>query len=64
LGQAVLVAGIGVGDVGLGFLEFGLTEFNDGAKTEIIAGSGVWLDGCIATSYDDSRTARGGQEDA
>ena len=33
-----MVAGIGVGDVGLGFLEFGLTEFNDGAKTEIIAG--------------------------
>jgi hypothetical protein len=38
LGQAILVAGIGVGDVGLGFLEFGLTEFNDRAKTESIAG--------------------------
>ena len=26
LGQAILVFGIGVGDVGLGFLEFGLAE--------------------------------------
>ena len=33
MGQAILVAGIGVGDVGLGFLEFGLAEFDDGAET-------------------------------
>jgi hypothetical protein len=32
------VFGIGVGDVGLGFLELGLTEFDDGAETEIVAG--------------------------
>jgi hypothetical protein len=31
LGQAILILGIGVGDVGLGFLEFGLAEFDDGA---------------------------------
>jgi len=33
LGQAILVCGIRVGDVGLGFLEFGLAEFDDGAET-------------------------------
>ncbi len=37
MGQAILVAGIGVGDVGLGFLEFGLAEFDDGAETEMVA---------------------------
>ena len=37
MGQAVLVFGIGIGDVGFGFLEFGLAELDDGAKTEIVA---------------------------
>ena len=38
LGQAILVIGIRVGDVGLGFLEFGLAKFDDGAETEVVAG--------------------------
>jgi len=38
LGQAILVFGIGVGDVGFGFSEFGLAEFDDRAETEIVAG--------------------------
>ena len=33
LGQAILVAGISVGDVGLGFLKFSLAEFDYRAKT-------------------------------
>ena len=36
LGQAILVAGIGVGDVSLGFLEFGLAEF-DGKSGRAVA---------------------------
>ena len=38
MGQAILVFGIGVGDVGLAFLQFGLAELDDGAKTKIVAG--------------------------
>ena len=38
MGQAILVLGIGVGDVGLGFLERSLAKFDDGAKTEVVAG--------------------------
>ena len=38
MGQAILVLGIGVGDVGLGFLELGLAEFDDRAETKIVAG--------------------------
>jgi len=33
-----LVFGIGVGDVGLAFLQFGLAELDNGAKTKIVAG--------------------------
>lgn len=38
MGQAILVCGIGVGDVSLGLLEFGLAKFDDGAETEVVAG--------------------------
>jgi hypothetical protein len=38
LRQAVLEFGIGVFDVGFGFLEFGLGEFHDGAETKVVAG--------------------------
>jgi len=38
LGQAILVASISVGDVGLGFLELGLAEFDDGAQTQVVTG--------------------------
>ena len=33
-----MVLGGGVGDISFGFSEFGLAEFDDGAKTEIVAG--------------------------
>src|SRR5580693_1123374 len=36
LRQAILVFGVGVLDVGFGFLEFGLREFDDGTETEIV----------------------------
>ena len=32
MGQVILVSGIRVGDVSLGFLEFGLAKFDDGAE--------------------------------
>lgn len=38
LGEAILIAGVGVGNVGFGFLEFGLAGFDDGAEAEIVAG--------------------------
>src|SRR5689334_1345188 len=40
LGEAVLVGGVGVGDVRLGFLQLSLCEFHDGAETQVIAGLG------------------------
>ncbi len=42
-GQAILIFGIGVGDVSFGFLEFGLAEFDDGAETLSSAHSHSWL---------------------
>ena len=33
-----MVFGVGVGEVGFGFLEFSLTEFDDGAEAEVVAG--------------------------
>jgi hypothetical protein len=38
-GQAILALDVGVGDVGLSFLELGLAEFDDGAETDVVAGS-------------------------
>src|SRR5260370_14383955 len=38
LGQPILVLGIRVGNVGLGFLEGSLAEFDDGAETDVVAG--------------------------
>jgi hypothetical protein len=37
LGQAILVFGVGVFDVGFGFLQLGLGKLNDGAETEMVA---------------------------
>ena len=36
--QAILIFSIRIGDIGLGFLKFGLAEFDDGAEAEIVAG--------------------------
>ncbi len=62
MGQAILVFGIGVGDVGLAFLQFGLAELDDGAKTKIVAGlrklqgqSGL-LPQCTSLTFPSART--------
>ena len=38
LRQPILVAGVGIGNVGLGFLEFRLAEFHDGTEAEVVSG--------------------------
>ena len=37
LGQAVLVSGVGIGEVCFRFLEYGLAKLNNGAEAQIVA---------------------------